>query len=53
MEVGLRAERRAQPPHKVNLNEPQLTIMVQALKTCAAISVLPQWKARSPCCMHL
>jgi tRNA(Ser,Leu) C12 N-acetylase TAN1 len=39
---------RAQPPHKVNLNEPALTIMVQMLKSCATLSVLPAYKARPP-----
>ena len=34
----------AQPPHKVDLNEPQKCVLVQLLKACAALTVVDEYR---------
>ena len=34
-----------QPPHKVNLNEPDLTVLVQVMKNTCALSIVGKYKS--------
>ena len=36
--------RCAQPPHRVDLNEPQKCVLVQLLRSCAALTVVDEYR---------
>lgn len=43
-QLDLTGRRVMQPPHKVNLDNPDKTIIVQLIKSCCAMSVVGQYK---------